>query len=318
MTVPFPLVVSPYELDARGVVADVALLLGEPSITLLPTPFEGVSRESINTAAASAPEFARLIGRWSWMQDLWRAGALRPGFTGIDPLELVRETEQSIRSEPEFAGLSSLMRRGVFDSTHEYLRALCRDIPLGGAEPAVSVPVSVGLSRFAHAIDAPLVQQHARRSQGSIVQQLETRSMRTITRLALPLPRDLEPELILEFRDFLSGPLEELRGLLSSPHRSDENLADQIEAGFRDAITDLASRVGLSSSPRRGSRLAMVLLTVSLMPENAPLAAALRASTLASPRRRATPARAETAGHALATRPLRILSVRELPWQGET
>ncbi|MFG0293382.1 MAG: hypothetical protein ACF8MJ_09540 [Phycisphaerales bacterium JB050] len=315
MSVPFPLVVSPYELDARGAVADVAFLLGQPAITLLPTPFEGTSRESVNAAAASAPEFARLIRRWGWMQDLWRNGALRPSYAGIEPIDLVRETEHTIRNEPGFAGLSNLMRQGVFDSTHEYLRALCRDIPLGGAEPAVSVPISVGLSRFAHAINAPLLQEHTRRSNGSIVRRLETRALRTTTRISIPLPRDVEPEVTLELRDILAAPLERLRGLLESDQDTSGDDVIDFEQTMLDAMQRETIRFGLSSAPRRGRRLSMVLLSCATMPEQAPLVAALRASSLASRRRNGVQSVSGPASSTLALRPLRVLSVRELPWQ---
>lgn len=317
MPTPFPLVISPYELDARGVVADVALLLGQPTVTLLPAPFEGYDRNSISAAAATAPEFARLVGRWSWMQDLWRAGALRPDFAGIAPLDLVRETERSIRSDPVFAGLSGIMRRGVFDSTHEYLRALCRDIPLGGAEPAISVPVSVGLSRFAHAIDAPLVQQHARRSSGSIVQRLETRAARSLFDIALPLPRDVEPETVLALRAQLERELERLRIVLGSGEAIGRDELGAFEAALQSAIGTAAGEHDLSTTPRRGRRLSMVLLSSAVMPEDAPLAAALRASSLATRRRGSGGASAAEPSVALAPRPLRVLSVRELPWRGE-
>jgi hypothetical protein len=316
MPQPFPLILNPYDLDARGLVVDVALLLGSPAITLLPAPLEGHDRESVNAAAASAPEFLRLIQRWSWLQDLWREGVLRPEFADHSPIEYVREAEADVRSDPRFEGLSRIMRRGVFDTTHDYLRAICRDLSVGGAEPAVSVPVSVGLARMAHALNVPLVQEHARRASGSVVRQLETRSLRNLLSISIPLPRDISPEETAVFREHAGTQIAALREILSPDTLpTDQDTIIAIEDAFARAVRDIAGELELDHHARRGRRLSVVLISLGTMPESAPLAAALRASSLASARRAASRRATSGSGVALAPRPLRVLSVRELPWQ---
>lgn len=315
MTHPFPIVLSPYDLDARGLVADVAFLLGSPAITLLPAPYEGFDAASVNAAAASAPEFLRLINRWSWMQDLWNHAVIRPEFTGLQPLEFVQEAAQDILEGGTGSPLSSVMRSGVFDSTHTYLKALCRDLTLGGGQPSVSVPVTIGLSRYAHAIDAPILQQHARHK-GSVVQKLESRATRSIASFSVLLPRDIEPETTLALRDSISEPLHNLRMALQQPAAAaDPQSLHTIESAFSAAILHQAARHDLSTAPKRGRRLATVLISVATMPAEAPLAAAMRASTLATRRPTRSSFLADTSPAALAQRPLRVLSVRELPWQ---
>lgn len=315
MTPPFPIVISPYDLDARGLVADVAFLLGAPTVTLLPAPFEGLDAASVNAIAASAPEFLRLINRWSWMQDLWRTGAIRPGFAGIQPIDLIQDTARELVTSHASSPLAAVLRPGVFDSTHTYLRALCRDLTVGGGQPSVSVPVTVGISRYAHALDAPLLQQqHARRT-GSVVQKLESRATRTLASLALLIPRDIEPETTLALRDTLSGELTALRAILADPTTcAPEANLQAAESAFSEALLRAAGPHNLTDAPRRGRRLSSVLLSIATMPADTPLAAAMRASTLAAPRRSPQRSRADTAPAALAPRPLRILSVRELPW----
>ena len=316
MPQPFPIILNPYDLDARGLATDVALLLGAPAITLLPAPLEGTDRESVNAAASTAPEFLRLIQRWSWLQDLWRDGTLRPEFAGHSPIEYVREAESDIRTDGRVEALSRVMRRGVFETTHDYLRAICRDLSVGGAEPAVSVPVSVGLARLAHALDAPLVQEHARRDAGSVVRQLETRSLKPVVRISLPLPRDISPEEVAIFREHAANPIAALRDTLGLSRGSSNGVAiDSVEHELSRAMRDIAQQVGLDAGARRGRRLSAVLLTVGAMPESATMAAALRASSLAVSRRAGATRTAAQSETALAPRPLRVLSVRELPWQ---
>ena len=313
---PFPLILNPYDLDARGLVADVALLIGNPAITLLPAPLQGHDRASVNAAAASAPEFLRLIQRWSWLQDLWRSGVLRPEFADQAPIDYVRDAEADVRADPRFEGLARIMRRGVFDSTHDYLRAICRDLSVGGAEPAVSVPVSVGLARMAQALDVPLVQEHARRASGSVVRQLETRSLRNRFSVSIPLPRDIDPEEIVAFRQHAESQIATLMEMIgSSEAPPDRDAIDALEDDFARAVRDIAKRLGLDAEARRGRRLSAVLVSLGTMPDSAPLAAALRASTLASPRRPASRRPSTASEAALAPRPLKVLSVRELPWQ---
>lgn len=315
MTRPFPIVISPYDLDARGLLADAALLLGAPAITLLPAPLEGMDAQSVREAAALAPEFQRLITRWSWMQDLWRNAAVRPDFTGIHPAEFILETARELSELAPGSALSSVLRSGVFDSSESYLRALCRDISLGGSQPSVSVPVSIGLSRYAHALDAPLLQPHSRRT-GSVVQRLETRATRAHSGLNLLLPRDLEPESILALRDAAAQPLASLHDALSGG--AEAAALHEIESVWNHAIRAAAPALRITPSARRGRRLSTIRLTLAAMPLEATLAAAAKASTLAAPRRsvaRATPPQSATA---LTQRPVRILSVRELPWQQQS
>lgn len=315
MTDPFPIVLSPYDLDARALVTDVALLLGSPTVTLLPAPFEGLDAASVNAAAHSAPEFLRLIARWSWMQDLWNQAVIRPDFIGLQPLDFIQEAARDILAASPNSPLSAVMRRGVFDSTHSYLRALCRDLTLGGGQPSVSVPVTVGLSRYAHSIDAPIIQQHTR-AKGSVVQKLETRATRTIASYSILIPRDIEPATTLELRGSIAEQLHSLRQAIRKPSGTkDQPETREIEDAFSSALLRESQRHALSCTPKRGRRLSMVLLSVAIMPADTPLAAATRASTLATgqsaqrnPHHRTNPA-------SLSTRPLRVISVRELPWQ---
>ncbi len=314
MTPPYPIVLSPYDLDARGLIADAAFLLGAPTLTLLPAPLEGMDARSVSAAAELAPEFQRFIGRWAWMQDLWRSAAIRPDFAGLHPAEFILETARELSETAPGSPLAELTSSAHFDSSHTYLRALCRDITRGGAQPSVSIPVSIGLSRFAHALDAPLLLPHSRRS-GSVIQQLETRATRNRSGLTLTLPRDLEPESILTLRHQLQEPLTLLREAANDDSESD--ISTRAEQQWNDAIASVARELRIPHEAKRGRRLSTVRITIASMPIEATLAAANLASSLAA-RRKPAPRSSLHSPVALASRHLRVLSVRELPWQHHT
>lgn len=316
MNAPFPIVISPYDLDARGLVADTAFLLGDPAITLLPAPLEGHDAPLVSAAAAAAPEFARLIQRWSWMQDLWRAGAIRPAFAGIDPLDLIQEAASEILTRYTALPLASVMRSDIFESTHTYLRALCRDLATGGSQPSVSIPVTVGLSRYAHALDAPLIQQHHARRSGSVVQKLESSALRTSASLTILIPRDVETEVTLAIRAAMQDQLSCIREAIATPTaRQTETDLHILESAFNTALLDAASNHGLTTAPKRGRRLSLTLLSIATTPADTALEASILASTMATARRHRPDSAHQHQNAALALRPQRILSVRELPWQ---
>ncbi len=139
--------------------------------------------------------------------------------------------------------------------------------------------------------------------------------MRAVSRLAIPIPRDADTDVILELRAAMAEPLGVFRRLIrDGTNENAEELVD-FEQAFARTMREVGNGFGLTTTPRRGSRLSMVLVSSASMPENAAMAAAVRASTLASSRRSTSRAVHAQSANALASRPLRILSVRELPWQ---
>src|SRR5690606_6056421 len=141
-------VVSPYHLTTREPPAMAALLLASSVVTLLPAPAGG--REAALAEAEHSPAYMSFVKSWRWSEALWRAGIVSSTVSGDGgPGPDVAEAWRMIQEDPACASARALMRRDLYDSEGEYLRAMAIDVLRAGPNPAVSAPVALGLDRYA-------------------------------------------------------------------------------------------------------------------------------------------------------------------------
>lgn len=340
------MVLNPYELHARSVCSSAALLLADPVITLLPAPLEGLDPAHIAQAMLDSPGFERLMDTWSWASALWRHGALTAGIGGVTPIGWVQQAAADIAGGSDAAGpagaqartLAKLVGQTRFDHTPRYLDAVCRDLERGGGDPAVSVPINVGLERYSATIAAPLAVSPTE----SVVSRLERRQQRPFLRLTTTVVHGASGTLLAELRDALDDELHAFRRRLADvlSSRSGSSGDDLRDAGdaLEDAINALPDGVlGPRDDDERrvrgGVRRTPVSLTFGLDHEGGALSVAQQAAALVgAPRRRgvggrqrsksrgSTPAGAAQRAEAieptaaLARRPVLRLTIKPLPY----
>jgi hypothetical protein len=283
----FPVVVSPYDVHARSIASSVAMLLGEPAVTLLPAPLEGTDARTVAGAVFETPGFERFMERWRWSGPLWHEGALRAGHMERSPLAYVQRAAAEIAAD---AGgsvierrLSQLVGETRFEETYRYLQSVCRDLDRGGGDPAVSVPIAVGLAAFASDTGASMAVMPT----PSVVSRFERRTERPVGRLVTSVVHGASGRLLLELRDALAEELHALRAAL-------RDLLDGVDAGprTRDAGGALADAVAAVPEGilgprdedevrvRGGVRRAAVSISVVRADAASSLVAAQRAATL--------------------------------------
>lgn len=176
------LCLSPYHLTTREAAAMAALLLGESVITAVPTPDAGRSSESLD-AAARAPRYRELMDVWSWSLPLWHAGILSSSYAGMDPMHDVRACRDSIVAVPQLTPFHDLLPGRADAEPEAALGRFARDILTGGPDPSLSLPVAMGLDRFAARFGLMTLRSQA----ASIAARAEHDSIRTIARAVLPV-----------------------------------------------------------------------------------------------------------------------------------
>ena len=299
----FPVVLSPYEFNARSVCCSAALFVGSPSVTLLPAPLEGTDPGAVGRAMLESPGFSRLIDRWSWSSALWHSGALCGGLGGGAgaagrgrecPLGHVQRAAAQICGSDEPGGgmegsdralspLAKLVRETRFEETAHYLEALSRDLERGGGDPSVSVPVSVGMESYAKAVGGLMAMGDGR----SLVGRLESHRERVVCRLTTTIVHGAGGELMRDLREELGGELDEFRtavgALAMGGGSSDAALeAGGVLAGAVGAISDdlLGPRREDETRVRGGVRRVRVSVTLAVVPVGDALRAAARAADL--------------------------------------
>lgn len=201
------LVVSPYHVTTREAPVMAALLLGERVVTMTPAPLTGSRRERAEAAATRVPRYLSLLRSWEWTVPLWEAGVLSSSFEGHDPVEDVRSACRRIDSDGRYAALRPLMRPGLFDTDEGYLDSISRDLLKGGPDPAICVPVSAAMDRFALAHGLAPVRSEA----ASVAQRTEEKlGARTFT-MVMPVLLQGGAGHLLEARRRLA---DELAGLV--------------------------------------------------------------------------------------------------------
>lgn len=176
-----------------------ALVVARRAVTLVPGPFAGVDRASVERAARSSPRFVELLESWRWSIPLWHAGVISGGEGGEEPSADVRASWTSLREDPRLGALRALSREGLFETQEEYLSAIARDVLRAGPDPGISLPVAAGLDRFASRLGLVPV----RSAPVSVAQREEARLGARVFHVGVLLPVQASAERVLQIRESL-------------------------------------------------------------------------------------------------------------------
>ena len=207
--------VSPYHFTTREAPVMAAVLLADRVYTLLPSPLGSSDSGSARSAADRVPEYLDMMRSWRWSQPLWEAGVVMPSVDRIvSPAAEMASAWKRLTTDPACAALGPLMRLDLFGNEDDYLQAVARDVLKAGPDPGVSVPVMLGLDRYAARHDLTVV----RPEPSSVVQKAEQRLSVKRDRLALVVPVLLQADAdsIVIARDMLEPELEALRAAMDA------------------------------------------------------------------------------------------------------
>lgn len=323
------MVVSPYHLTSRQAPAMAALLLGDPIVTMLPAPAGEVSQARLSSAVSAAPRYMRFMESWKWSRAAWESGIITSLHNGFDIADDVRATWSDIASDHTLAELRPFMRTDLFDDEHHYIDAVAGDLLKGGPDPAISVPVSAGLDRFAATHGLVVARSHA----VSVAQKAELALASTGFAVAIPVLLQAGGERIIYARELLADVLADLRDAFSmewhslvespaspgSPRRpASPRLRDAARAyaqAFEDNEKDLLAEQS-DDEPR--VIIGTVMLEAQILPADAVLASSCAAVRKMGPITRSTfkssPEGSKLPVHVnpARTRPLQSLIVKPL------
>ncbi|UYV11849.1 MAG: hypothetical protein NCW75_11135 [Phycisphaera sp.] len=206
--------VSPYHFTTREAPVMAAVLLADRVFTLLPSP-NGLGATAARSAADRVPEYLDMIRSWRWSQPLWEAGVVLPSVDELtNPAAEMASAWKRLTTDPACAALGPLMRLDLFGTEDDYLQAVAQDVLRAGPDPGVSVPVMLGLDRYAarHALTV------VRPEPSSVVQKAEQRLSIRRDRFALVVPVLLQADSdsIVIARDMLEPELEALRSAMDA------------------------------------------------------------------------------------------------------
>ncbi|MGD1916448.1 MAG: hypothetical protein ACFCBV_09710 [Phycisphaerales bacterium] len=299
--------VSPYHFTTREAPVMAAVLLADRVYTLLPSPLGATDSGSARSAADRVPEYLDMMRSWRWSQPLWEAGVVMPSVDQVvSPAAEMASAWKRLTTDPACAALGPLMRLDLFGDADDYLQAVARDVLKAGPDPGGSVPVMLGLDRYAARHDLTVV----RPAPSSVVQTAAQRLSVQRDRLALVMPVLLQADAdsIVIARDILEPELEALRaamnavtdGLQACPVRSagpgperDAWCARAREAAARYAEAFDANLPELAAC-QDADAPALMRGVVSLTFSTLPVDVVLHASTMATMKLGTRPARSRT------------------------
>lgn len=202
--------VSPYHITTREAPAMAALLIGSRVLTAVPAPIGGGGVASARRTAEEAPAYRAFVRAWAWTEPLWREGVLASDVERASVVDESREVARRIGIDPEYHALRALMHEELDLDEPAYLNAVAADLLKGGPDPAILLPISAGIDRFAARHGMLVARSHA----SSVAQKAELRLGRGVRSIAVPVFLQADAERLLHARDVLNAELDDLRSEL--------------------------------------------------------------------------------------------------------
>jgi hypothetical protein len=259
--------VNPYHLTTREPAAVAALLLAERTVTLMPAPAAGRSREQVAEAVERSPSYLRLMESWRWSIPLWKDGLIGSTLEGERADADVAEAREAVWREESLSVLRGLMHEERRREDEEFLEGLCADMLRAGPDPSFALPLAAGLDRFA--ARRGLV---AFRSQtASVAQRAEARLSRRVFAMSTPVPRDATAERIERWRGRGAAALAEARAAIEAAFDGAEAVDAEVERAAESARVVRAGQ-GVAEATGEGDARFLSLRGV-LLPADAVLRA---------------------------------------------
>lgn len=202
----------------------VALTLGSCVVTLLPTPTQGIDRESARRAADAAPRFLRLLDAWSWCGSLWRSSvvaayveeercgeSLGAAYEQIEQTSTLASLRRVTRHASQIRRAEVSLANKDNDAAFGFLDLLCADLLKGGGDPGISVPVVATLDRFG--VEHRMV--CVRGDADSLTQRIESRLATKVFSFGMPVLLRASGTVIGRLRHDLRSELAELRSCVA-------------------------------------------------------------------------------------------------------
>lgn len=312
---PLQLVLSPYELSGRTIGSSLALMLGEPVVTLLPSPVEG----GIADLAPNIPEFGRLLETWAWTLPLWSSDVLVDSASGERVRDEMARIAQRIQREPAFRPVHRSLDPSIFEQDTRYLRAVCRDLIKAGAAPGISIPVNTAMESLASRHRLAMIRTPSPSTSG----RLERRMERRLARFTLPTLEGADGQTILELRAALERELGRVRQSLryaldSCDADAPPSVNELVESELSPHCDELEHRLreeiqseGLDPGPQ--ARPVLCGVSICLIPVGVTLRSAQGAAGMLRPGR-APKAGVQNSDDLLALPDNLALIIRRLPW----
>ncbi len=267
------LVVSPYHMTTREPAAMVSMVLARNVVTAMPTPAGALSRDAVTDAASRVPKYAELMESWDWAMPLFSGGVCGIAFAGEDPLDYVRSVCADIETNDRYATLRPFMRTILEQGDDRVIGAISRDVIKAGPDPAISVPLSAAIDRFASRHDLIAVRSESK----STAQKAETRLASPILRFAFETLLQGPTSRILEIRTELEAELDAMRVAIDTHDEpAARSAADAITAAFERDREDFLR----NDDPDDVRSIAgMVSVSLSELPADAVLTSSAFAAT---------------------------------------
>lgn len=273
---PFDAVISPYHITTREPASLVAIQIAESATTLLLAPTQSISSEaSIRDVAMRSPVYRAYMRSWEWAMPLFQEGVLGSVDAQSDPVERVREAYQTLHQDPICESLSPFLRTELFEDDATYLRVASADVLKAGPDPAISIPITAGLDRFA--ADRAMVV--ARSAPASLVQKTESRLGRVIFRTTIPIVVQGSAERLLLVRALLANQRRQLASAIIDGFETGDPATVREAARTYAAAFD-AEREHIAAPPGRdeADEVRLILGEASLVGMTLPVDAVFRAS----------------------------------------
>lgn len=275
--------VSPYHLTTRELPAMVALQLGSSAVTFMPGVMAGVVGDSepspsrFERLARSSARYARVVESWGWSMPLWDAGVIESGLPDDDASFDMRAAWERCARDDRYAPLRPFLKGHLLDDPSRWIEAAAADVLKGGPDPAITVPLTAGLDRFAarHRLVV------ARPRPCSVAQRAEASLARPVCGLVLPMLVQASADRLLLARELLDEYAAPIREALSNAAVGREQspelraAAREYEAGFAEIEAELRA-----DQTRDEVRVitAPVSISLAILPSDA----ALKSSCLAA------------------------------------
>lgn len=205
--------ISPYHLTTRELPAMVALQLGSSAVTFMPGVMAGIVGSATSAPgrferlARSSARYARVVESWGWSMPLWDLGVIESGLPSDDASHDMRTAWERCVRDDRYAPLRPFLKGHLLDDPGRWIDAAAADVLKGGPDPAITVPLTAGLDRFAARHRLIVV----RPKPSSIAQQAEASLATPVVSIVLPMLVQASAERLLMAREFVAEPAAALR-----------------------------------------------------------------------------------------------------------